>query len=61
MKNCRKLKLLRRPGSLEEFFRFRDRAVEADPQVFEEFLAGRTDEVPKKRAFGRIKRLKTED
>jgi hypothetical protein len=61
MKNWRKLNLSGRPGSWEEFFRFRDRTVEADPPAFEEFLAGRRDEVPKTGAFRRIKKLKTED
>jgi len=41
--------LSRRPGSWEEFFRFRDNAMRADPRAFEEFLAERTDEVPEKR------------
>jgi antitoxin VapB len=41
--------LSRRPESWEEFFRFRDRAVGADPRAFEEFLAERKDEAPEKR------------
>ena len=41
--------LSRRPESWEEFFRFRDNAMHADPQAFEEFLAERRDEAPEKR------------
>jgi len=41
--------LSRWPGSWEEFFRFRDNAMHADPRAFEEFLAERRDEAPEKR------------
>lgn len=41
--------LSRRPESWEEFFQFRDKAMEADRRAFEEFLAGRKDEAPEKR------------
>lgn len=41
--------LSRRPESWEEFFRFREEAMEADPRAFEEFLADRRDEAPEKR------------
>ena len=52
---------VRGPESWEEFFRFRDKAMEADRKAFEEFLAERGDEAPERRAFGRVKRLRTED
>lgn len=39
----------RRPTSWKEFFRFRDKAIAADPQAFEEFLAERKDEAPEQR------------
>ena len=46
--------LSRRPESWEEFFHFRDKAMQADPRAFEDFLAGRKDEPPQKRElFGR--------
>lgn len=54
MKNWRKLMLSRRPESWEEFFRFRDKAYEADRRAFEEFLAERKDEAPAKKAFERL-------
>lgn len=41
--------LSRRPESWEEFFRLRDKARQADPRAFEEFLAERKDEAPQKR------------
>ena len=36
-------------------------SIEADRQAFEKFLTDRKDETLKKSAFGRIKKLKTED
>jgi antitoxin VapB len=41
--------LSRRPESWEEFFRFRDKAMKADPRAFGEFLADRKDAPPQKR------------
>lgn len=41
--------LSRRPESWEEFFRFREKAMQADRKAFEEFLAVRKDEAPEKR------------
>jgi len=41
--------LSRRPESWQEFFDFREKAMQADPRAFAELLAERKDDAPEKR------------